>query len=374
MLDTYGRIIDYVRISVTDRCNLRCVYCMPAEGVPAVPHCCILTYNEIERVCKTFANLGVKKIKLTGGEPLVRKNIAALVRGIKNIDGIEEVTLTTNGTLLEKQGDELAAAGIDSINVSLDTLVPDKFKAITRGGDIQDVLVGIRKMLTYPEVTLKVNCVPNHITDQEILDIVELARNQAIHVRFIELMPIGTGKTLIFDENGLVDGEHAYQNSSEVEIDQLDSDKVDFDKLKLDKAMLDKVVTDIEEYDQESRIRTLLEEKYGTLKLYESSLGNGPSVYYSIENFVGKVGFISAMSHKFCHKCNRIRLTAEGYLKTCLQYDEGVDLFQALREEKSEEEVETLIREAIYKKPKAHQFHEEGLRGGEKKSMSQIGG
>lgn len=364
MLDTYGRIIDYVRISVTDRCNLRCVYCMPAEGVPAVSHCCILTYDEIERVCKIFANLGVKKIKLTGGEPLVRKNIAALVRGIKEIDGIEEVTLTTNGTLLEKQGDELAAAGIDSINVSLDTLVPDKFRAITRGGNIQDVLDGIKKMLTYPKVTLKVNCVPNHITDQEILDIVELARNQAVHVRFIELMPIGTGKTLIFDENGIVDGEHAYQKS----------DTVESEKVKLDEVQSEKVVSDVEEYDQEFRIRTLLEEKYGTLKLYESSLGNGPSVYYSIENFVGKVGFISAMSHKFCHKCNRIRLTAEGYLKTCLQYDEGVDLFQALREKKSEEEVEALIREAIYKKPKAHHFHEEGLRGGEMKSMSQIGG
>ena len=342
MLDTYGRKIDYVRISVTDRCNLRCVYCMPAEGVQSVSHCCILTYDEIERVCKIFANLGVKKIKITGGEPLVRKNIADLIRGIKSIDGIEEVTITTNGILLEKLGEELVDAGVDAVNVSLDTLVPDKFKAITRGGNVEDVLAGINKMLTYKTVTLKVNCVPNNITDQEILDIVELAHHQNIHVRFIELMPIGTGKSLVFDKNGIVDEVNYVRN--------------------------------YEKYDQEVRIRRLLENKYGTLELYENRLGNGPSVYYSIENFSGKIGFISALSHKFCDKCNRIRVTAEGYLKTCLQYDVGVNLFPALRGNKSDLEIESLIQEAIRNKPIAHNFYVAKLQDGEKKSMSQIGG
>lgn len=333
MKDTYGRIIDYVRISVTDRCNLRCVYCMPEEGVPSVSHTNILTYDEISRICRIFARMGIKKIKLTGGEPLVRKNIAALVKEIKAIDGIEAVTLTTNGILLGDQAKELVDAGLNAVNISLDTLHAMNFKEITRGGNIQDVLNGIDKMLEYPEVPLKINCVPNYISDSEIIALAQLAQSRKLHVRFIELMPIGTGKEMVCQTEDV--------------------------------------------YNQESRIKKLLEKEYGILRPCEEVLGYGPSHYYDLEGFQGKIGFISAMSHKFCNQCNRVRLTAEGYLKTCLQYDVGENLFHLLRGQAEDEEIEKAVLCAIEKKPKAHEFlsmqdvHEDTV---EHKGMSQIGG
>ncbi len=334
MQDTYERKIDYVRISITDRCNLRCVYCMPEEGVVSVSHTKILRYDEIVHLCKVFATLGVTKIKLTGGEPLVRKNIQALIADIKAVEGIQKVTLTTNGILLEELADTLVDAGIDAVNVSLDTLDAEHFSAITRGGDIEKVRRGIMKMLSYPEVPLKVNCVPNDISDKEIIEVARLAKENRIHVRFIELMPIGTGKEII-------------QEHKEV-------------------------------YDQEERIKNLLEKEFGTLSFCNQILGNGPSQYWSIEGFEGKIGFISAISHKFCEQCNRVRVTAGGYLKTCLQYEVGEDLFPLLREGGTDEELEMLIRKAISKKPKAHEFLGEEMQKGhgekEHKSMSQIGG
>lgn len=330
MEDSYERVIDYVRISVTDRCNLRCVYCMPEEGVVSVPHSHILSYDEIIHMCKVFASLGVKKIKLTGGEPLVRKHLYALVSGLKGLEGIEEVTLTTNGILLEEQAEELVKAGVDAINISLDTLDEKRYFAITRGGNVEAVLSGMKKMLSYPNIPIKINCVPNDISDQEILDIAKLAKEYPVHVRFIELMPIGTGKALVEEHK--------------------------------------------ENYDQETRLRNVLEEAFGTMKSYENILGNGPSQYYELEGFKGKIGFISAMSHKFCNKCNRVRVTAEGYLKTCLQYEIGEDLFDLLRNGGSDEEITERIQKAIYKKPKAHEFLEKDLNEGEHKSMSQIGG
>ncbi len=330
MEDSYQRVIDYVRISVTDRCNLRCVYCMPEEGVVSVPHSRILRYDEIIHMCEVFASLGVKKIKLTGGEPLVRKHLHALVSGIKAVKGIEEVTLTTNGILLEEQAEDLVKAGLDAVNISLDTLDSKRYHAITRGGNVEAVLSGMEKMLSCSKIPVKINCVPNDISNQEILEIANLAKEYPVHVRFIELMPIGTGKSLV--------EEH------------------------------------MEDYDQETRLRNLLEQVFGTMKPYEKVLGNGPSQYYELEGFKGKIGFISAMSHKFCNKCNRVRVTAEGYLKTCLQYEIGEDLFDLLRNGGSDKEIEEKIRMAISKKPKAHEFLEKDLDEGEHKSMSQIGG
>ncbi len=330
MRDGYERVIDYVRISITDRCNLRCVYCMPEEGVELVSHNRILRYDEIIHLCRVFASLGVTKIKLTGGEPLVRKNIGSLISGIKDIEGIQEVTLTTNGILLEQLADGLVAAGIDAINISLDTLDADHFSAITRGGEVEKVQRGIRKMLEYPHVPVKINCVPNDISDEEIIEIAALAKHDKIHVRFIELMPIGTGKLLVQEQ--------------------------------------------MEEYDQEARIKKLLENEFGLIAAYNSKLGNGPSQYYQLEGFRGKIGFISAMSHKFCNQCNRVRVTSEGYLKTCLQYDVGEDLFGLLREGGSDGEIVEKIQKAISKKPQAHEFLEQGVESSEHKSMSQIGG
>ncbi len=324
MFDGYGRQIDYIRISITDRCNLRCVYCMPEDGVDFVAHEDILSYEEIVRLVKIFASLGVRKIKLTGGEPLVRKGVASLTRELKQISGIEQVTLTTNGILLADAMDDLAKAGIDGINLSLDTLNPQIFEKITRRNSFDKVMEGFQKALAYPEIPLKINCVPMGIEGQNILELAELARKYPVHVRYIEMMPIGLGKQFEFcSEDKILDG---------------------------------------------------LTEKYGGFLPYNKCMGNGPGHYYSFENFRGKIGFISAISHKFCESCNRVRLTSQGYLKTCLQYDIGTDLRKLLRENVSDEVLRSAVVVAIRRKPMAHQFTSQVEKHGEERMMAQIGG
>ncbi|WP_313134799.1 GTP 3',8-cyclase MoaA [Anaerocolumna sp.] len=308
MVDNYNRVIDYIRISITDRCNLRCIYCMPKEGMEFIPHENILTYEEIIRLCKCFASLGMSKVKLTGGEPLVRKNLSYLVKEIKNISGIQNVTLTTNGILLAEQIEDLVQAGIDAVNVSLDTLDPDQFEQLTRFRKLDQVLEGIEETLKYTDIALKINCVPLREDYNNILSMVSLAKNQKLHVRFIEVMPIGLGKDL----KGLT----------------------------------------------EENIKEIIEKEYGTLTPYKTSIGNGPCHYYSLEGFQGKIGFISAISHQFCDSCNRVRLTSEGYLKNCLQYANGIDLKSLMRQGISDEELIGAIREAISHKPKEHHFNE----------------
>ena len=197
MKDIFNRNIDYIRISITDRCNLRCVYCMPEEGITLTEHEKILTYEEIIRLCREFAKLGISKVKITGGEPLVRRNLKNLIKSIKDIEGIDNVTLTTNGILLEDQIDGLVKAGLDAVNISIDTLDKEKFKSVTRVGDIDKVLKSIDKCLTYENLTVKINCVPiKGENDKEILDIVNLAKDKNLSVRFIELMPIGLGREM----------------------------------------------------------------------------------------------------------------------------------------------------------------------------------
>lgn len=324
MIDGQGRVIDYIRISVTDRCNLRCVYCMPEEGVETVSHHDILTYDEIYRLVKIFARLGVKKIKLTGGEPLVRLGLDKLLKDIKGIPGIEQVTVTTNGVQLAQQMDALAKAGVDGINLSLDTLNPEVFKNITRRDSFDKVMEGIKAALKYPKVPFKINCVPMGFEGQNIVEVAELARQYPIHVRYIEMMPIGFGR-------------------------QFDGSR-------------------------EDDILLLLKEKYGEYKEYNGVLGNGPGHYYEFPGFAGKIGFISAVSHKFCESCNRVRLTAQGYLKTCLQYDVGVDLRELLRNGASDDEILKAAEDAILRKPVGHQFTEEQGENIEMHAMSQIGG
>jgi len=324
MIDSQGRTIDYVRISVTDRCNLRCVYCMPEQGIPMASHEDLLSFEEIERLCRILADVGIRKVKLTGGEPLVRKDFVELVRKIKAIDRIEKVTLTTNGVLLAEVMDELAAAGIDGINISLDTLNPGKFMEITRRDSFSEVYRGIQKALTYPGISLKLNCLPLGLEEQNLEEIAELAKDHKMHVRFIEVMPIGQGKK--------------YEFLSEIQI--------------------------IER----------LEKKFGKLAPYREQLGFGPGHYYSIEGFQGKIGFISAISHKFCNSCNRIRLTAEGYLKSCLQYETGRDLRKSLRSGATDEEIKEAIIQAIEEKPIGHIFLSGHIDQEEHHTMSQIGG
>lgn len=313
MLDEYNREIDYVRISITDRCNLRCVYCMPDKGVEFISHEEILSYEEIIRLCRSFAKLGIGKVKITGGEPLVRKNLPFLIKSIKEIEGIKNVTLTTNGIALADQVKDLVNAGIDSINVSLDTLNPEHFKRLTRFDKIGQVIKGIKETLKYENVTLKLNCVPLNTEDkQDILDLVALAKDNLIHVRFIEVMPIGMGKEL--------------------------------------------------EGFTEEEIKELISKKYGPLAPYKDKLGNGPAKYYKLDSFKGKIGFISAVSHKFCSSCNRIRLTADGYLKNCLQYSSGRDLKKIIRSGLTDDELVEAIRLAINDKPKEHQFNEYNIK------------
>lgn len=326
MKDNEGRIIDYLRISVTDRCNLRCIYCMPKEGVKNIGHTKILSYDEIVRVCTVLAGHGLKKIKITGGEPLVRKDVTVLIRKLKEIAGITNVTITTNGVLLKQYYDELIAAGTDTITVSLNTVEPGSYERITRRDELANVLEGIEKAVRENKVRLKINCVSvPGIEEQDIFGLLRYAKYADVDVRFIEMMPMGLGKQF-----SLV---------------------------------------------SEDTIRKLIEEKYGEMTDCCEKRGNGPCRYYSVPGLLGKVGFISAVSHKFCDTCNRIRLTADGFLKSCLQYDCGVYLKPLLEQNVSDEVLWKEMSEAIKRKPKAHHFDGKEIKAEDEiRVMSQIGG
>ena len=325
MLDKLNRKIDYLRISVIDRCNLRCVYCMPEEGIESIPHDEILTYDEILRICEIVSELGIRKIKITGGEPLVRKDIVNLIRDIKNIDKIEQVTLTTNGILLHEMLDDLYDAGIDAINISLDTLNKDNFKKITRRDGLEKVLMSIDKAYDLG-IRVKINCLAiRDFNLRELVEIASFAKDREIDVRFIELMPIGFGK----------------------KYNQIDNDE----------------------------ILSILESRFGTFEIVTEKRGNGPAKYYRNQNMKGCIGFISAISHEFCESCNRIRLTSSGFLKLCLHYNKGIDLKAPIRSGISDEDLKVLIYDTIWNKPLSHKFgHTNGEKDIEVKNMVQIGG
>ena len=322
MKDSFGRTIDYLRISLTDRCDLRCIYCMPAEGVENIPHREILTFEETARLVRIMAGLGVRKIRLTGGEPLIRRDICSLVAMIDAVDGIEEICLTTNGTTLSDHAVMLRDAGVDRINVSLDTVDRDVYKRITGADRLDDVMRGIDTAYGLG-IPLKINCVPiRNINDSEICSIALLAKDRAIDVRFIELMPIGCGKEL----NGILSDE----------------------------------------------ISAMLAERFGDPKdAYDMDVSS-PAVYHRFEGFRGRIGYISPMSHRFCERCDRIRLTASGYLKLCLQYPAGADLKTPMRNGSSDEELADIIKSAILQKPRAHSFSDRDATDDRK--MVQIGG
>ena len=324
MQDQHQRNIDYLRISIIDRCNLRCVYCMPEDGVSPIKHADILTYEEIIRICKVMAGFGLKYIKITGGEPLIRKDLPWLIAGLKAIDGIEQVTLTTNGLLLKEQLSQLVKAGIDAINISLDTMNPESFTQITRRNLFKDVWEGILACLEYPNIPIKINCVPVDSSLENLISMAKIAKVYPIHVRFIEMMPIGLGKEFT--------------------------------------------------HISEDQIIEVLTKEFGPLIPDYKHLGNGPCHYYTIDGFKGRIGFISAISHKFCHQCNRIRLTADGYLKTCLQYETGGSLKDLLRTDCSDETLGESIYNIIFNKPLCHQFDVTEPEHKEVRSMSQIGG
>jgi len=304
--DRFARVIDYLRISITDKCNLRCIYCMPPDGVAPAQHTDILSYEEIIRVAKIAAGLGVRKIRLTGGEPLVRKNLAFLVSSLKKITGIEELSLTTNGILLGQHAKALADAGLDRVNVSIDSLRPERFREITRGGDLDIVLQGLHAAEHAGLVPVKINMVPvRGMNEDEILDFARITIDSDHHVRFIECMP--TGSVSFWSP---------------------------------------------QKYMTTDEIKNIIE-MLGPLSPVRVRR-NGPSKYYRLEGAKGVVGFISALTHHFCSDCNRLRLTSDGKLRPCLFSETEIDLRSALRSGASDLEIERLLKLSIEVKPKEH--------------------
>ena len=330
--DNYHRTIDYLRVSITDRCNLRCIYCMPSGGLIPIEHKEILRYEEIIRVIRIAAKIGVRKIRITGGEPLVRRNIVYFIASIKNIPGIEDLSLTTNGILLSRYAEELKSAGLDRVNVSLDTLKPKRYREITRSGDLSLVLKGIEAIEKVGLNPIKINMVPIcGVNSDEIEEFARLTLKAAYQVRFIEYMPFGSED-----------------------------------------------MWSPEKFISTEEIKSIVE---GIGPLIPAKLRkSGPARYFRFENATGVIGFISPISNHFCNECNRLRLTADGKLRPCLFSETEIDLKPALRGGSSDDEIERLIKLSIEVKPEGHNIGPQKLssliknREYCKKPMSRIGG
>jgi len=324
MTDNYGREINYMRVSITDRCDLRCIYCMP-KGCEKVSKSQILTYEEIERICRVAAGLGISRIKITGGEPFVRLGCTDLIRSIKAIEGIEEVTVTTNGQILDRYIDELKDIGIDGVNISLDSLDPDNYRYITGGGDLAKTLNSI-DLSAKSGIKTKINCIlQKGSNENELFDLAGLAFRYGIDVRFIEEMPVGEGKLRAGISN--------------------------------------------------NDVLIRLKERWPDLEPDESVHGNGPAVYYKRSGIPGAIGLISPIHGVFCADCNRIRLTSQGKIRPCLCYDTEIDIVPALAG--SDEDIADALRRAVLAKPEAHCFNDAGFEDDihqKSRLMSQIGG
>ncbi|MHC1783952.1 MAG: GTP 3',8-cyclase MoaA [Anaerolineaceae bacterium] len=327
LVDSFGRQITYLRVSVTDRCNLRCVYCMPPEGVVWQPHEKIMHFEEIEKVIRVAAEQGVNEVRLTGGEPLVRSDLPRLVEIIARIPGIEDISLTTNGVLLEKFAQPLVAAGLKRINVSLDTLRPDRFAAITRGGIFRQVWRGLEISQAVGLNPIKINTViMRGVNEDELLDIARLSLERPWHIRFIELMPV----------NNQADWGEGFTPRDEVYLS----------------------IPEMMEGLKPLGLQPLTE-----------TIGSGPAEEFSVPGAPGTVGFISPMSDKFCEKCNRLRLTADGHLRPCLLVDTEVPVLETLR---AGGEILPLLQQAADLKPAGHEIAELNLP--KRRCMLQIGG
>jgi len=322
--DSFQRPINYLRISVTDRCNLRCIYCMPSCGVYPMSHRNILTYEEIHTIAQAAAELGISKIRLTGGEPLVRSGLPNLVQMLAHIDGIDDIALTTNGTLLTRYAAELKEAGLQRVNVSLDTLKPDKFESITRHNLFRDVIEGIEVAKSVGLKPVKINVVVMAgINDDELLDFANKTIDEGWHVRFIELMPLVVEDTI--------------------------------------------TPQFIPVSDMRKRLESL-----GELEPCLPSVGNGPARYFRFPHAEGTIGFISPVSEHFCFQCNRLRLTSDGKLRPCLLAEDEIDLKQPLRNGISSAELKRLIKKAVAKKPLRHHLAEGCIP--KDRPMTQVGG
>ncbi len=326
MLDRIGRDINYLRISVTDRCNLRCRYCMPPEGHDLGGHHDILNLEEIARLVRIASYIGIKKVRLTGGEPLLRRNIVQLVRYIKAIPDIDDIAVTTNGIFLPDLADDLKQAGLNRVNISLDTFKADRYSFITRGGELNKAVKGMEAALEKGLDPVKLNTVlVKGFNDDEIMDFCQLTRDYPVHIRFIEFMPVG--------ELEFWEADRIVKNSEVLETIQ-GNFEVDPEKM---------------------------------------SSGGGPAKYYRIKGARGTVGFISPMSNHFCHECNRLRLTADGRLRACLYDGTERDLKNALREGASDKEIEKLIMDSIAFKPEKHAMGQVAW-GEHDRKMFEIGG
>lgn len=362
-----------MRISITDRCNLRCRYCMP-EGVSCkIEHGEILRYEEFRKIAECGVRLGISHIKITGGEPLVRKGCPDLVRSLKEIPGIRTVTLTTNGLLLSRNLPDLLSAGLDGVNISLDSRDPEKFLRIT-GFDGEKKVEEALRMAAESGIRTKVNVVT--MPDTDPADLCRLAEEMPVDIRFIEMMPIGYGRKFRGSDNRKLlkklmeaypDLEPEEEGARKLlaELSEGEAEKRGEDRVILADRDSRKNIT-IREDRTVGGGRTAGEDR--TVRRH----GQGPAVYFRGRHLRGSVGFISAIHGKFCASCNRVRLTSTGYLKTCLCYGDGADLRELLREGK-DEELESAMREAIFRKPRAHCF-ETPEQITESHRMSQIGG
>lgn len=324
--DDFGRAIHYLRVSVTDRCNLRCVYCMPAEGMEKYAHADILRYEELALVIRAAAEIGITKVRLTGGEPLARLGLSDFVRMLAEIPGIDDLSMTTNGTLLAGRASALAEAGLHRVNISLDTLDPERFATITRRGRLADVWSGIAAARAAGLTPIKFNVVVvRGLNDDQVVDFARKTLTGDWHVRFIELMPIGSNV--------------GWAGDGAVPI---------------------------------AEVRARIERELGPLQPVHGPKGNGPARYHQLVGAQGTIGFIGALSDHFCPSCNRLRLTADGRLRPCLFDEREVDLRAALRSGADVEAVKRLLSQAIQSKPKRHHLHE--ALTPRDRTMAQIGG
>lgn len=330
LIDRYQRKIEYIRVSITDRCNLRCVYCKPSQGFKTLKHEEILKYEEIIRILNVASKMGLRKVRITGGEPLRRKNVVYLIREIKKIKGIKELSMTTNGIFLADYAEELASAGLDRVNISLDSLRPERYREITRGGDINAVLKGIEKAEEVGILPIKINVVAiRGLNDDEIVNFANITLNHSYQVRFIEFMPFG------LDEMW---NKERFMSTDEI------------------KAIIEK-----------------------TGKLIPAKMKkSGPARYFKFEDAPGLIGFISPLSNHFCSECNRLRLTPDGKLRPCLFSETEIDLKSALRSNAPDSEIERLVRLSIEVKPRGHNVDLEEIvsvnNKDRKRLMYQIGG
>jgi GTP 3',8-cyclase len=326
LFDGHGRRISDLRVSVTDRCNFRCQYCMPAEGLPWLERAEVLTFEEIERLVSIVAEMGVTDLRLTGGEPLVRREFPRLVEMLARVPGIEDLSLTTNGYLLERDADALVEAGITRVNVSIDSLQKDRFFQITRRDSLPQVLRGLQAIASHERIwPIKVNAVAlRGFTEEEAIPFAEFARSTSFQVRFIEFMPL--------------DGDHAWTSDQVLSGDEL-------------RAIIDAVYP----------LAEAPREPHATARVFRFADGKG------------EIGFINPISEPFCADCNRIRLTADGKLRTCLFSLHETDLRAPLRSGASDEELAKTIREAVWRKELKHRVGEPGFRQ-PPRTMSAIGG